>query len=68
MTDLRGNPVASRSEPALAHAERALWRMVSYYDTPLADLDAASAADPGWALPPLMRVTTVPAGPVKLTL
>jgi len=55
MTDLRGNPVASRSEAALAHAERALWRMVSYYDTPLADLDAASAADPGWALPPLMR-------------
>ncbi len=28
---------------------------MSFYDTPLADLDAASAADPGWALPHVMR-------------
>jgi tetratricopeptide (TPR) repeat protein len=29
--------------------------MMSFYDTPLADLDAASAHDPGWALPHVMR-------------
>ena len=28
---------------------------MSFYDTPLADLDAASAHDPGWALPHVMR-------------
>ncbi len=28
---------------------------MSFYDTPLADLDAASRADPGWALPHVMR-------------
>ena len=28
---------------------------MSFYDTPLADLDAASANDPGWALPHVMR-------------
>ena len=39
----------------LDSAEKALWRMMSFYDTPLADLDAASAHDPGWALPHVMR-------------
>jgi tetratricopeptide (TPR) repeat protein len=29
--------------------------MMSFYDTPLSDLDAASAHDPGWALPHVMR-------------
>ncbi len=29
--------------------------MMSFYDTPLADLDAAGAHDPGWALPHVMR-------------
>ena len=53
--DLRGNPVGSGCEAALAHAETALWRMVSFFDTPLADLDAASAADPGWLLPHAMH-------------
>ena len=53
--DLRGNPGSSRSRPALAAAEQALWRMMSFYDTPLADLDAAIAADPGWALPHVMK-------------
>jgi hypothetical protein len=29
--------------------------MMSFYDTPLADLDRAMAADPGWALPHIMK-------------
>jgi len=53
--DPRGNPCASASTAAREAAERALWRMMSFYDVPLADLDAASAADPGWALPHLMK-------------
>jgi hypothetical protein len=52
--DLRGNPIGSSSHAARDAAERALWRMMSFYDTPLADLDEAIAADPGWMLP---RVT-----------
>ena len=55
MKDLRGLPTSSESAAALEHAERALWRMMSFYDAPLADLEAASAADPAWALPGLMR-------------
>jgi tetratricopeptide (TPR) repeat protein len=54
-TDARGNPVGSADASAREHAERALWRLVSFYDTPLADLDAAIAADPGWLLPHVMK-------------
>jgi hypothetical protein len=54
-SDLRGNPCGSHSAGARAAAETALWRMMSFYDTPLADLDAAIAADPGWALPHAMK-------------
>lgn len=43
------------SAEAAQHVEQALWRMMSFYDTPLADLDAAHAADPGWLLPPVMK-------------
>ncbi|HYN57922.1 MAG TPA: tetratricopeptide repeat protein [Rubrivivax sp.] len=53
--DPRGNPCGTRNAAARDAAERALWRMMSFYDTPLADLDAASAHDPGWALPHVMR-------------
>ena len=53
--DVRGNPCSSVHARAREAAEKALWRMMSFYDTPLADLDAASAADPGWALPHIMR-------------
>jgi hypothetical protein len=53
--DTRGNPCSSSSRTAQAAAEQALWRLMSFYDTPLADLDAATAADPGWCLPPLMK-------------
>ena len=55
MTDARGNPSACSSRTALAAAEQALWRMMSFYDTPLADLDAAIEADPAWALPHVMK-------------
>ena len=53
--DPRGNPCGTRSAAARDAAESALWRMMSFYDTPLADLDTASAHDPGWALPHVMR-------------
>jgi hypothetical protein len=53
--DPRGNPCSSASASARDAAEHALWRMMSFYDTPLADLDAAIAADPGWALPHVMK-------------
>jgi hypothetical protein len=53
--DPRGNPCGTRSAEARDAAETALWRMMSFYDTPLADLDAAQAHDPGWALPHIMR-------------
>lgn len=54
-SDLRGNPTGTGSAPALACAERALWRMMSFYDTPLADLDGAIDADPAWPLPRVMK-------------
>jgi hypothetical protein len=54
-SDRRGNPVGTRSADALAAAETALWRMMSFYEPPLADLDAAVAHDPGWALPHVMK-------------
>ena len=53
--DARGLPVGSRSASARAAVDAALWRMMSFYDTPIADLDAAIAADPGWALPHTMK-------------
>ncbi len=53
--DIRGNPCSSASAAARDGAEQALWRMMSFYDTPLADLDAATQADPGWALPHVMK-------------
>ena len=57
MKDARGNPVGTASEAALAHAETALWRMCSFFDAPMADIDAAIAADPGWMLPHVMRAS-----------
>ena len=53
--DVRGNPCSSHSRSALDAAERALWRMMSFYEPPLADLDAAIQADPGWVLPHVMK-------------
>jgi hypothetical protein len=53
--DDRGLPIGTASEAARHAAESALWRMMAFYDTPLADLDAAIAADPGWCLPHAMK-------------
>jgi hypothetical protein len=55
MNDPRDCPVSTQSSQALAHAERALWRMVSFFGDPLPDLDAAIAADPAWSLAPVMK-------------
>jgi hypothetical protein len=46
--DLRGNALGTRFE-CRARCREALWRLMSFYDVPLADLDQAIAADPGWA-------------------
>ncbi len=50
MNDRRGNPVSTASGAALDHAETALWRMMSFFDAPVGDIDAALAADPRWGL------------------
>ena len=53
--DPRGQRTGTASTAARDAAERALWRMMSFYDTPLADLEAAEQADPGWAMPHAMK-------------
>lgn len=55
MFDPRGNPVSTGSLEAVDATEQALWRMMSFYGSPVDDLAAAEAADPGWCLPLLMR-------------
>ena len=55
LTDARGNPSSSASPAARDAAEQALWRMMSFYEPPLVDLDAAMQADPGWSLPHVMK-------------
>ena len=55
MNDPRDIPVSTTSAEALAASERALWRLVSFYGDPLAELDATIAADPGWGLARLMK-------------
>jgi tetratricopeptide (TPR) repeat protein len=53
--DARGCPVGTTSKAALDHAERGLWRLLSYVGDPIADLDAAAAEDPRWVLPHVMK-------------
>ncbi len=55
MFDARGNPVSTASADALAHAETALWRMASFFDVPIADIDAALLEDPHWMFPHVMH-------------
>ncbi|HZV94267.1 MAG TPA: tetratricopeptide repeat protein, partial [Caldimonas sp.] len=55
LRDAHGNAVGTASHEALAAAEQALWRMMSFYGTPVGDLDCAIAADPGWLLPRVMK-------------
>jgi tetratricopeptide (TPR) repeat protein len=60
--DPRGCPVSTGSASAIAHAETALWRMLTYFGNPLDDLDAAIAADPGWALPYVLKANCLLSG------
>lgn len=53
--DRRGVPSGSGSAAAHEAVESALWRLMSFYDTPLADLDRAAAADEAWVMPPTMK-------------
>ena len=55
MFDPRGNVVSTCSAEAITATERALWRMMSFYGTPVDDLAQAHAADPQWPLPLLMH-------------
>ena len=59
LVDPRGCAVSTRSAGAIEHAEKALWRMVSYYGNALDDLDAAIAADPAWPLPHVMKANAL---------
>ncbi len=58
-TDARGCAVGTGSRAALEHAEKGLWRMVSYYGNALDDLDAAIAEDPRWPLPHVMKANAL---------
>ncbi len=55
LRDAQGNTVSTASRAALDASESALWRMMSFYGTPVDDLDAAVVADPAWLLPYLMK-------------
>jgi len=57
--DPRGCPVGTTSQAAVGHLEQAMWRLVSYFGDPLADLDAAIAADPAWLLPYLVKANAL---------
>ena len=59
LVDARGCPVSTGSARAIEHAEKALWRMLSYYGNALDDLDAAIAEDPTWALAHLMKANVL---------
>jgi hypothetical protein len=53
--DRRGVPSGSTTAAARDAAELAVWQMMTFYEPPLAALDDATAADPGWAMPHVMR-------------
>ena len=55
LSDAHGIPTSTASQAALEASDIALWRMLSFYGTPLDDLDAAIAADPAWLLPRVMK-------------
>src|SRR5215470_8702691 len=55
LKDARGNLLGTDSAAAREAVETALWRMMSFYDPPLPDLDRAIAADPYWPLPHVMK-------------
>jgi hypothetical protein len=53
--DDRGLPTGTASEAARNAVESATWRMMAFYDTPIADLDVAIEAAPSWPLPHAMK-------------
>lgn len=55
LKDARGNLLGTDSPGARDAAETALWRMMSFYDPPLPDLDRAIEHDPHWPLPHVMK-------------
>lgn len=55
LVDPRDNRLGTASHEAADRVETALWRLMSFFDTPIADLEAAQAADPGWGLPLVMQ-------------
>ena len=55
LRDAQGNATSTSSQIALDATESALWRMMSFYGTPVEDLDTAIAAGPGWLLPVAMK-------------
>jgi len=59
LVDARGCPVGTGSARAIEHAEKGLWRLLSYYGNALDDLDAAIAEDPTWALAHVMRANAL---------
>ena len=59
LVDARGCPVGTGSARAIEHAEKGLWRMLSYYGNALDDLDAAIAEDPTWALAHVMKANAL---------
>jgi len=55
LKDPHGNLLATASHEAADAVDTALWRMMSFYDVPIADFERASEADPYWSLPHTMR-------------
>lgn len=55
LRDPRGHTLGTSSRAAAERVDMALWRMLSYNDTPLADLAQARQDDPGWLLPLVMQ-------------
>jgi hypothetical protein len=54
-TDPRGLACATPCAEAVNHVEQALEAMLSYFGDPLAALDRAAQADPGWAHPRTLK-------------
>jgi len=55
LKDPRGNLLGTDASAARDAVETALWRMMSFYDPPIADLDRAIEQDPHWSLPHVMK-------------
>lgn len=58
-TDPRGLACGTRSAEAVDAVESALEAMLSYFGDPLAELDRAAQADPGWAHPLVLKASVL---------